>query len=186
MVTLTCLRFDLIFHHKRNYILGASLGCKGCNGGITTNSSSSYEIRSVRLYPFLLDFYGKEFVDNICMIKIDTEGHDAVILSDLDPRFRPRVLWVEWFLRFEFYDYDNMILEDDNWCTPGSASLFEVPKKLGYQIFSPSMPLKRIPGCETKNYISDLLLLKNEFVASIGNSLDKAPEIHLANEKIGP
>ena len=120
------------------------------------------------------------------MIKIDTEGHDAVILSDLDQRLKPRVLWVEWFLRYEFYDFDNFILEDENWCTPGSASLFDIPHRLGYQVFSPSMPLKKIGGCQTKYYVSDLLMLRNEFVQSIGTSLDYVPEVHLTHEKIGP
>ena len=49
------------------------------------------------------------------MIKMDTEGHDAVILSDMDPRLRPRVLWDECFLRYEFYDWVNVVLEDDDW-----------------------------------------------------------------------
>ena len=159
---------------------GPGLGCKGCRGGITSNSSSSYGIHSVRLYPFLIDFYGKEFVDNICMIKIDTEGHDAVILSDLDPRFRPRVLWVEWYSGFQFYDYENLIMEDENWCTPGSASLFDIPHSLGYQVFSPSMPLKKMEGCETKNYVPDLLLIKNKFVESIGNTLDTVDEVYMS------
>ena len=120
------------------------------------------------------------------MVKIDTEGHDAVILSDMDPKFRPRVLWVEWFLLYEFYDWDNKILEDDDWCTPGSASLFDIPHSLGYQVFSPSMPLRRVPGCQTKHYVSDLLLLKNEFVNLLGDKLDNEPEIHLRGERIGP
>ena len=120
------------------------------------------------------------------MVKIDTEGHDAVILSDMDPRFRPRVLWVEWFLRFEFYDWDNLVLEDDDECTPGSASLFDIPHSLGYQVFNPYFPLRKAPGCQTKHYISDLLLLKNEFVKTIGNKLDNEPEIHLKWERLGP
>ena len=120
------------------------------------------------------------------MVKIDTEGHDAVILSDLDPRFRPRVLWVEWFLRYEFYDWDKLIMEDYDWCTPGSASLFDIPHKLGYQVFKPSMPLSRVPGCQTKHYISDLLMLKNDFVDTIGHRLDNEPEIHLRWERLGP
>ena len=53
------------------------------------------------------------------MVKIDAEGHDAVILSDLDPRFRPKVGWVEWYLPYEYYDFENFVLEDDDLCTPG-------------------------------------------------------------------
>ena len=117
---------------------------------------------------------------------MDTEGHDAVILSDMDPRFRPRVLWVEWFLRFKFYDWDNLVLEDEDECTPGSKSLFDIPQSLGYQVFNPYFPLRKAPGCQTKNYISDLLLLKNEFVKTIGNKLNNEPEIHLKWERLGP
>ena len=93
--------------------------CKGCCGGITSNNSSSYQVPSVRLYPYLLEYYGSDFVENICMVKVDTEGHDAVILSDMEnSEFRPRVLWVEWALRYEFYDFEKLILEDEDWCTP--------------------------------------------------------------------
>ena len=166
-------------------ITGDSRCCKGCCGGITKDNGSS-QVPSVRLYPYLLDYYGPNFVDNICMVKIDTEGHDAVILSDMDPKFRPRLLWVEWALRFEFYDFANLSLEDENWCTPGSASLFDIPHSLGYTVFNPSLPLARAAGCQTKNYISDLLMLTNTFVEQVGNTLDNVPEVHLINEKMGP
>ena len=65
----------------------------------------------------------RDFVDNICMVKTDVEGHDLVILRfnfffskkimkmypvlhfyhwyrDLEPWFRPKVLWVEWWRCF--------------------------------------------------------------------------------------
>ena len=118
------------------------------------------------------------------MVKIYTEGRAVVILSDLDPRFKPRVPWVEWFLRYEFYDWDNLIMEDDNWCTPGSASLFNIPHRLGYQVFRPSIPLRKVPGCQTRNYISELLMLDNEFVKAIGSKLDNE-QVHLKWEKMG-
>ena len=40
-----------------------------------------------------------------------------------------------------------------------------------------------MPGCQTKHYISDLLLLKSEFVKTIEDKLDNEPEIHL-KEKV--
>ena len=45
------------------------------------------------------------------MIKIDTEGHDVVILDDLDPRLRPPVIWVEWFREYKYiiYNIENKI-----------------------------------------------------------------------------
>ena len=30
--------------------------------------------------PYLLQHYSRQFVDNICMVKTDVEGHDLVIL----------------------------------------------------------------------------------------------------------
>ena len=42
------------------------------------------------------------------MIKIDTEGHDVVILDDLDPRLRPPVIWVEWFREYKYFKYDRV------------------------------------------------------------------------------
>ena len=64
--------------------------------------------------------------------------------------------------------------------------MFDIPAKLGYQVFSPSMPLRKVGGCETRNYISDLLLLETKFVTDIGDTLDNVPEVHLINEKLGP
>ena len=90
------------------------------------------------------------------------------------------------FCSMSFMTGIKKILEDDDWCTPGSASLFDIPHSLGYQVFSPSMPLRRVPGCQTKHFVSDLLLLKNEFVKTIGDKLDNEPEIHLEGERIGP
>ena len=138
--------------------------CNGCNGGITTNTSSGYQVTSVRLYPFLLSHYSKEFINNICLIKIDAETHDSVILFDLDPKFRPPVIWVEWHRSYKFYDYENLILEDDNLCTPESANLFNISHHLGYQVFQPRHPLQRVEGCQNKYYEFDLLLLENRFV----------------------
>ena len=138
--------------------------CGGCNGGITTNTNSGYQVPSVRLYPFLLSHYSKEFIDNICMVKIDAETHDSVILSDLDPLFRPTFLWVEWHWSYQFYDYENSVFEDPDYCTPESANLFNISYNLGYQVLKPSPPLQRVEGCENKNYQFDLLLMKTSFV----------------------
>ena len=65
---------------------------------------------------------------------------------------------------FQFYDYKNNILEDENFCTPESQNLFNISYGLGYQIFQPRLPLQRVKGCANKHYEFDLLLLKNEFV----------------------
>ena len=51
-------------------------GCDGCNGGITENPEEyygDYTAQAVRLRPFLLQEYSKDFVENVCLIKMDTE-----------------------------------------------------------------------------------------------------------------
>ena len=84
--------------------------CDGCNGAIADlgdrNKVTNYSISSVRLYPYLESHYSESFIDNICMIKTDTEGHDAVILSDLDERLRPPIIWTEWYRHYKFITYD--------------------------------------------------------------------------------
>ena len=53
-----------------------NLGCEGCNGGITYNPEEyfgDYTAQAVRLMPFLIQEYSQEFVDNICLVKMDTE-----------------------------------------------------------------------------------------------------------------
>ena len=68
-------------------------------------------VPAVRLYPFLWSRYSDKFLDNICVIKIDTEGHDVVILADLPAQLRPPVIWVEWFREFQFADLSKLLLE---------------------------------------------------------------------------
>ena len=89
------------------------LGSDGANGGIKPTGSLS--VPAVRLYPFLQSQYSDQTLTNICVIKIDTEGHDVVILSDLPAQFRPPVVWVEWFREFQFADLKNLILEVRNY-----------------------------------------------------------------------
>ena len=85
------------------------LGSDGANGGIKPTGSLS--VPAVRLYPFLLSHYSQQSLDKICVLKIDTEGHDVVILADLPAQFRPPVIWVEWFREYQFADIKNVILE---------------------------------------------------------------------------
>ena len=66
---------------------------------------------AVRLYPFLQSQYSQQTIENICVIKIDTEAHDVVILADLPAAFRPPVIWLEWFREYQFVDMKNVILE---------------------------------------------------------------------------
>ena len=84
-------------------------GSNGANGGIKATGSLS--VPSVRLYPFLQSQYSDQTLDKICVLKIDTEGHDVVILADLPAHFRPPVIWLEWFREYQFADIKNVILE---------------------------------------------------------------------------
>ena len=53
--------------------------CQGCNGGIPSDQMhlskvmEGFSANAVRLLPYLEEHYTKEFIDNICMVKIDTE-----------------------------------------------------------------------------------------------------------------
>ena len=92
-------------------------------GDVTNSPKNLAVVESVKLYPYLQvkfllvlhhiiinhafqEYYSESFINNICMIKIDTEGYDVVILEDLDPRLRPPIMWIEWFVIYKFYKYD--------------------------------------------------------------------------------
>ena len=157
-------------------------GCNGCNGGISSSINTSggaggYQISSVRLEPFLQERYGQAFIAQICLVKIDTEGHDLTILSDFPPTFRPPLLWVEWFGTMKFSVSRNksqQILEDDELCTEASAEYFRKISQLGYEIFEPTLPLKRMVGCANKFYRDDLLLIERKFLT---NYIEKHPRV---------
>ncbi len=120
---------------------------------------------AVRLVPYLEDNYDRKFLDNICMMKIDTEGHDVVILEDLKHfKLRPPIIWTEWFHWYQYFDEEEeQILENEHFCTQESAKLFQTILDLGYEIFEPSLPLKLMAGCQNEHYKSDLLLIERKF-----------------------
>ena len=67
---------------------------------------------SVRLLPYLQLHHSATFLDNICLVKLDTEGHDVIILQDLvHTTFRPPVIWTEWYALYRFSGKD----EDGDW-----------------------------------------------------------------------
>ena len=149
-----------ITNHSRGVVY--ETGCQGCNGKISTNFNGT-KVPSARLYPFLAKRYSSEFLENICLIKTDTEGHDHVILADLDPSLRPDVIWVEWFAGYHSGSPSH--------CTRRSAKLFKTAEELGYQIFEPRLPLRKIRGCKNKYYESDLLLIRSEKALVIKDKL---------------
>ena len=52
----------------------AVAGCNGCgNGGISQAEDTSYAVEAVRLLPYLQQHYSQHFIDQICLVKIDTE-----------------------------------------------------------------------------------------------------------------
>ena len=87
-------------------------GSNGANGGIATDDRRhSLTVESVRLFPYLQSHYSAQFLANVCVLKIDTEGHDVFILQDLSKDFRPPVIWTEWFRQYQFADIKSHLLE---------------------------------------------------------------------------
>ena len=111
------------------------LGSNGANGGIKPTGSLS--VPAVRLFPFLQSQYSQQSLDKICVLKIDTEGHDVVILADLPAEFRPPVILVEWFRDYRLYNFQ------PEYCSEESAQLFRTILKQGYHIFYPRWPLRK-------------------------------------------
>ena len=68
------------------------------------------------------------------------------------------------------FDFCNSILinivQDDDYCTPQSAKLFQAALDLGYEILEPSLPLKRMKGCANKYWTIDLLLIQRSHLLS--------------------
>jgi len=104
-------------------------GCGGCNGGITSEGSTAKgRAKSVRLSSAL----PTSVLGNISFIKIDTEGHDLVILRDLKQliqRSYPKII-VEWYTHFQ----------DDqaSACSDLSMQLFNAIASIGYQALAVS------------------------------------------------
>ena len=63
-------------------------------------------VESVRLVPYLQHHYDPALLASVCLVKLDTEGHDTAILRDLlrSPAFRPPIIWTEWFELFKYID----------------------------------------------------------------------------------
>ena len=60
---------------------------------------------------YFIQNYPQHFLDKIKMIKIDTEGHDVVILEDMKHfNFRPPIIWTEWFEMYKFVNISNNLV----------------------------------------------------------------------------
>ena len=59
------------------------------------------------------------------------------------------------------------MVQDDDYCSPESAKLFQTVLDLGYEIFEPRFPLKKIRGCKNKYFEFDLLLIEKELVTNL-------------------
>ena len=79
---------------------------KTCNVPPIDSSDSVESVESVRLVPYLQQHYASALLDSVCLVKVDTEGHDTAILRDLlrSPAFRPPIIWTEWFELFKYID----------------------------------------------------------------------------------
>ena len=118
------------------------------------------------------------------------QGHDVVILEDLiGTAWRPPVMWVEWFRDYKWIKSEKesflevrkwcrimlLILRNRNWlfyfqgddyCTPESAKLFQTVIDLGYEIFEPKLPLRKLRGCKNKYFVSDLMLIERKILSN--------------------
>ena len=66
--------------------------------------------------------------------------------------------------RRKFY----ILFQDDNFCTEESAEFFKKILAMGYDIFEPKLPLRKVKGCQNRNYQPDLLLIdKNIYQALV-------------------
>lgn len=134
--------------------------CNGCNGGIENSKTMKHQVKSVVLVPFLSSTYSKDWLSSTCLLKLDTEGHDQVILSTLsNSTWRPPFIWTEWFAGFRIGGRDH--------CSRRSKSLFATAASLGYRILKPRLPFELLEGCENKNYERDLLLVREDKFQSL-------------------
>ena len=72
------------------------------------------------------------------------------------------------------------MVQDDDYCSPKSAKLFQTVLDLGYEIFEPRFPLKKMRGCKNKFYEVDLLLIEKEQVTN----LIKEKKVELQNMNV--
>ena len=55
-------------------------------------------------------------------------------------------------------------MQDSDYCTEESARLFRTILSLGYEIFQPGWPLRKMTGCANKFWVEDLLLVRRDFL----------------------
>ena len=98
--------------NKEKTIAGAFYKYCATSFQIDVKIVPSYTVPSVRLVPYLELHHSATFLDNICLVKLDTEGHDVIILQDLvHTTLRPPVIWTEWYALYRFSGKD----EDGDW-----------------------------------------------------------------------
>jgi FkbM family methyltransferase len=125
-----------------NGTVGYQSECSGCNGGIG-QAGQGESVPAGRLHPFLASHH-PDLLPNICLVKIDTEGHDTAILGDLanSGDWRPGLVWVEWFAGYK--------KGSESQCSKGSEELFATAERVGYSIFKPSLPLEKVESCQNR------------------------------------
>jgi len=146
--------YNLAIYDKNGTVFYEGSECDGCNGGINAEEEG-IPVEAVALVPFLLQRYSREFVQNICMVKIDTEGYDPFILQSFPPLFRPKIIWTEWYAAFELESAH----DKKSGCTDQSSSFFSICRSLGYNIYKTELPLE---ASACSSYQPDLLLMTDE------------------------
>jgi len=148
--------YKLAIYDRNGTVFYEGSECNGCNNGINEEEKGD-PVEAVPLVPFLLQRYSREFVQNVCMVKVDTEGYDAFILKSFPPWFRPKIIWTEWYPGFEME-------QKINGCTQESASFFSICRSLGYNIYKTELPLQH-SSCSS--YQPDLLLMSQQYANQV-------------------
>ena len=68
------------------------------------------------------------------------------------------------------------LVQDDEYCTPESAKLFQTVIEVGYEIFKANLPLKKIRGCKNKYFEESLLLIERKLLKNIIKKKEIAPQ----------
>jgi FkbM family methyltransferase len=139
-------------------------GCGGCNGGLVgakyTGAANTHVVKTVSLSEFL----PANVQSAVSLVKIDTEGHDIVILQAIRHLLHKTraTVWMEWFHGFVSPDCNGPRSSAvcANTCTDASRALFAAVASVGYEAWiSEKGVVVGRAVCNSDKWVPDLLLL---------------------------